>query len=376
MAIEADGMLWKPSPGAAASAEEFLRARSLITQLHQAVCWNPWLLEDRADEYAAAWEVCSQWTRAEPDYRPPAAEELEAGYERRMAEADARFEEQETRAECERAERAAHYDPDRAHARLALLEERGVLAEHIAKRDETASRPGYDSPSKERRKAQLAWLDKTIAALETEIARLGTIVGEEETVCDEAGWLPSERREQSLVLFAARRVTEVRELRRRVAARQSELKTVTGRGERAAIRKALRKDTVRLAHLEAMPPMTAAQMCSECPWPADRHTVGVTYGLAGEGELTGPCDGWPRWAQQRREMKQKLTELLTRPAEPLPPPPPKPQPLAIIPSGLPIEEVMAQLAAIQAEHPGAHVRHGTRNRWEVWPAEQATADPT
>jgi hypothetical protein len=369
MAIEADGMLWKPSPGAAASAEEFLQARSLITQLHQAVCWNPWLLEDRADEYAAAWEVCSQWTRAELDYHPPTAEELEAGYERRIAEADARFEEQETRAERERAERAAGYDPDRAHARLALLEERVVLAEHIAERDETASRPGYDGPSEERRKAHLARLNKTIAALETEIARLGPVLGEEETVCDEAGWLPSERREQSLLLFAAQRVTEVRELRRRVAARQSELKTLKDRGERAAIRKALSEDTARLTHLEAIAPMNADQMCSECPWPASWHTVGVTYGMAGEGELTGPCDGWPRWAQQRREMKQKLTELLTRPAEPLPPP--NSQPLAIVPSGLSIEEMIAQLAAIQAEHPGAQVRKGTRHRWEVWPTQQA-----
>lgn len=367
-------MLWKPAPGAAASAEEFVQARSLITQLHQAACWNPWLLEDRADEYAAAWEACSQWTRAEPDYRPPAAEELEAGYERRMAEADDRFEEQEAQSESNRAKRMARYDPDRAHARLALLEERVVLAEHIAERDETVSRPGYDGPSEERRQAQLARLDKTIAALETEIARLGRVVGDEETVRDEAGWLPSERRQQSLILFAAQRVREVRELRRRVAARQSELKTVKGRGERAAIRKALQEDTVRLAHLEAIPPMTADQMCSECPWPASWHTVGVTYGMAGEAELTGPCDGWPRWAQQRREMKRKLTELLTRPAEPLPPP--KPQPLAVIPSGLPIEEVIAQLAAIQAEHPRAQVRKGTRHRWEVWPTEQPTADLT
>ena len=39
----------------------------------------------------------------------------------------------------------------------------------------------------------------------------------------------------------------------------------------------------------------------------------------------------------------------------------------VIPSRLPIAEVMARLAEVQAEHPDAEVRRGSANRWEIWP---------
>ncbi|MGH3217327.1 MAG: hypothetical protein ACRDPY_01120 [Streptosporangiaceae bacterium] len=374
MAIEAGGVFWRPGPGATASAEEFLQARSLIAKVHQALRWNPWLLEDRADELAAAEEVCAQWTRAEPDYRPAALEDREAGYEQRMAEVEARFAAQEAQAERERAGRAAGYDPERAQARLALLEQRAVQADHLAERQEMTGRQGDAGVAGKRHLAQLARLDKTIAELETEIGRLGSIVGDEETVADPSGWLPGERREWSLVLFAAQRVREVRELRRRVTARREKFSTASNHAGRAAIREALQRDTARLAYLEAIPPMTAAQMCSECPWPAGWRAVGTTYGLAGQGELSGPCDGWPQWGGQRRKLIQQLAERQGRPASPSPPPP-QSQPLAVIPSGLPIEEMIAKLAAIQAEHPGAQVRQGARRRWEIWPPVKPTAKP-
>ena len=160
-------------------------------------------------------------------------------------------------------------------------------------------------------------------------------------------------------------MTEVRELRAGIAARKKQRKKTPGAGKDASAREALRKDKVRLAHLEAMAPMTAEQMCSECPWPAAWHTQGFTYGLDGKGELSASCSGWPRWGGNIRKMKQELAQRLAHP--PSPPPPPL-RPLAVIRSGLPIEEVMAQLAAVGAEHPRATVRQG-RNRWEVWPAQ-------
>lgn len=361
-------MFWQPVSGATATAEEFLRARSLIAGVHQALHWNPWLLDDHAGELAAAQEVCAQWTRAEPGGRPASLEELEAGYERRMTEAEARFEACEAQAERDRAGRAARYDPGRAQARLALLEERAVLAAHLTERQEIAGGQDDARVADKRQRVQLARLDKAAAELETEIARLSCIVGDEETVADANGWLPGERRELSLAVFAARRVSEVRRLRRRTAASPGKTATASSPAEHAATRQALQQDTVRLAHLEAIPPMTAAQMCSECPWPAGWHTVGTTYGLAGEGEQSGPCDGWPRWSGGRRKLLQQLAELQTRPAGP--PPPPEPEPLAVLPSGLPIEEMIARLAAVQAEHPGALVRQGARKRWEVWPPGQ------
>lgn len=327
------------------------------------------LLDDHAGELAAAQEVCARWTRAEPGDRPAALEELEAGYEQRMAEAEARFEAQEAQAERERAGRAARYDPEREQARLALLERRVVLADHLGERQEIARCQRDAGVAGKRQRAQLARLDKATAELETEIARLSCIVGDEETVADANGWLPGERRELSLAVFAAHRVSEVRELRRRTAARRGKTAIASSPAEHASNRQALQQDAARLAHLEAIPPMTAAQMCSECPWPAGWHTVGTTYGLAGERELSGPCDGWPRWGGQRRKLLQQLAELQTRPTGP-PPPPPEPQPLAVLPSGLPIEEMIATLTAIQAGHPGAQVRQGPRKRWEVWPPGQ------
>jgi hypothetical protein len=57
------------------------------------------------------------------------------------------------------------------------------------------------------------------------------------------------------------------------------------------------------------------------------------------------------------------------------PGPPKPKPIAVIPSGLPIADIMARLAEIQTDHPDAEVRRGRANRWEIWPGptEQPTA---
>jgi hypothetical protein len=47
------------------------------------------------------------------------------------------------------------------------------------------------------------------------------------------------------------------------------------------------------------------------------------------------------------------------------------RPIAVIDSGLPIEEVIARLNAVQADHPGAQVRRGSGNSWEIWPPDEA-----
>ncbi len=46
--VEADGMLWKPRPGARISAEVFLAARRFYFGTLEAAEWNPWLREERA----------------------------------------------------------------------------------------------------------------------------------------------------------------------------------------------------------------------------------------------------------------------------------------------------------------------------------------
>jgi hypothetical protein len=67
--IEHDGMLWKPKRSAAATAEEFIAARTLFIELHREGRWNSWVLEDRQSELERATEVMDQWKRAEPGYR-------------------------------------------------------------------------------------------------------------------------------------------------------------------------------------------------------------------------------------------------------------------------------------------------------------------
>lgn len=50
---------------------------------------------------------------------------------------------------------------------------------------------------------------------------------------------------------------------------------------------------------------------------------------------------------------------------------PKPQPVAIIPSGKSIDEVIEELGRLRTEYPGAEVLRGNRNRWEIWPSGSA-----
>jgi hypothetical protein len=119
MPIEVDGMLWKPGPGAIASADEFIRARSLIMDIHEAAPWSPWVQEDRAGEYETAMAVFGKWARTEPDFRQKTAEEYEAEHEQWLAALDARVAAEAARREQERTERKADHDAERAQARLA-----------------------------------------------------------------------------------------------------------------------------------------------------------------------------------------------------------------------------------------------------------------
>jgi hypothetical protein len=191
--------------------------------------------------------------------------------------------------------RISRISPERAQPRSALLEEQGILADKARERDEVISRELFPGMEDARRDRYLAGLEAAIAARQRVVDELAALVGDAETVCDERGWLPAERRDLSLVLFKVRRATEVRELRARMPVRKAELEALTGRSERAALREALRTDVARLASLEAMPPMTAADMCSECADPA-RHCPGVTFNLQDGNSVGGPCPAWPQWA--------------------------------------------------------------------------------
>lgn len=250
---------------------------------------------------------------------------------------------------------------------MELLEQQAILAGAVRERDGIAARELFPAMPEDTRQLRLAVLEKDVAATATAVHELAQHVGDAELVADERGWLPSERREYALQLFAARRVAEVRELRERAAGLDAELKAARDRGERARIRETLRKDTRRLGFLEAVPPMTAASMCSECATPAGWH--GFVFELSDACPDRGPCPAWPRWQQRLQAVREMLMARAARPASaPLPKQrQPSAQPLAVIPSGLAIEDVITRLTAVQTEHPGATVRRGSRNRREIWP---------
>jgi hypothetical protein len=91
----------------------------------------------------------------------------------------------------------------------------------------------------ELRRAQIAELQQSVAAARTTVVRLQEQVGDVETVVDQHGWLPQERRELALSLFSARRCSEVRELRERVREQPTPLQATKGRAERARRRDAV-----------------------------------------------------------------------------------------------------------------------------------------
>ena len=135
-------MLWKPLPGATASAAEFTQARSLVMEILASEAWNPWVMDDRAAEYEAALAVLAVDTRRAWLRRKTPAE-LQADHERWLADLQATTKAETAQRDQEHAARAATYDPERARARLALLEQRVVLARDTEERDGIAAGEWY-----------------------------------------------------------------------------------------------------------------------------------------------------------------------------------------------------------------------------------------
>lgn len=175
-----------------------------------------------------------------------------------------------------------------------------------------------------------------------------------ETVIDQNGRLPRERREYLLLTYRFEREQKVRKLRKEIP----ELATKVERKNRWKV-DALRRE---LDILYAVPPLTADDMCSDCATPVAEH-----------GRTTPrywrPCPAWPEW-RARPQTAWAIIEAGAREAlaaAKQPPPPPKPQPLAIIPSGLPIAEITKLLQELQKHFPDAEVKRGRASRWELWP---------
>lgn len=358
--IEHEGMLWKPREGATATADDFVTARALIVAL-AGDRWNPWEREDRASEFDAAAAVFEQWTRAEPGFRQMTGDEVKAW----LAEMDAEFQREHAERERLRSQRQALYDESRYRARLALREQQSILDHASRSRDELLAKTRFPLMDDRRREQEISEQEEKIASAGEQIAALETQVGDCETVVDWYGCLPADRRASALISFRLWREQQVHDLREVVLRHNSDMKAADDKARRGKLRIELDLASGKLTTLLAISPLTVDDMCGDCDRPARWHGWTSSGYLALLGQ--GPCPAWPQWSERiDRARKMFLTAAPTRAATT--PEVPRPQPLAVIPSGLPIDEVITQLTKIRDEHPTSQVRRGNRNRFEVWPA--------
>jgi hypothetical protein len=262
----------------------------------------------------------------------------------------------------------AGYDSRRARARLALIEQQVTLTEALATLQEETARPAVPPGIPDLREPARAAAERAAADARHWISELTPVVADPDAVADEHGRLPCERREEFLAGFAAKISTEAATLRDKPPALRVALKSTQGRRERAAVSDALRRGTARLAYLQALPAFTAADMCSECAWPMAWHSTGVTFCLETGAVLSEPCQSWPVWNAKMATGLARIAALLQQ-KQKAPVLEPTPELVAVIAAGSSVEDVIAELTRVKAEHPGAVVRRGNRASWEVWSAE-------
>jgi hypothetical protein len=365
--VYSDGeRLWRSKPRATSTFEQNVAARALFIDLHHDEFWNPWRIEEQTAELDRAMQIMDEWERAEPGFRRKTERQLDA----QMARWE--WERSRVRREKERQANVTRYDPGREQARLALLEHQCVLAH---KTDEVEKlRPGERFPGADpkRRAAEVAELDEVVQHHRAEIERLLPIVGDPEDVPNRIGHLPRDRRFSTLYEYRERRIAEVRHLQKKVADLNVQMKATDDRTERSKLRAERDVDRWRLDKLLTVPRLDAEDMCADCATPASHHGyVSPSHDW--------PCPAWPVNASHLKRFREMFDEMVlaseARKAASVPEPI-RPEPLAVVPSGLPIAEVVERLRALQEQHPDAEVRRGRANRWELWPAPtKNSADP-
>jgi hypothetical protein len=346
--IEVDGMLWKPRPGATASAEQFVAARTLFIELNNDARWNPWVRDERATDIDAAVEVMGQWQRAEPGHRHLSLKQWEAREARRERDKE-------------------RYDEGRSRARLRLIEAQSTVDHVLTELAGFRGGTRFPAMDPKRRESEIQDLEQKVERLRVEVEYLSPIVGDPEDVVDENGWLPRDRREQTWWSYRFDRERRVRALKQQLPELETALNATTDRAERRDRRAKVAEASRDLERLISQGPFTAEEMCSECATPMAHHGWVWPPGH--------PCPAWPGWAARLNEVRKMLETFAMRSdAETTQPTKPKPQPLAVVPSGLRIAEVVAKLTELQAKFPDAEVRRGRANRWELWAPEGKSTD--
>jgi hypothetical protein len=139
------------------------------------------------------------------------------------------------------------YDPRRARARLALIEQQVTLAEALEELEKEAARPAPPPGAPDLRERSRLEAERAAADARRSISELAPLAGDPETVTDEQGRLPRDRRADFLVEFAANVNAEAGALGGTLPALHAGLKAARGRQERAAIRREVHRGAARLA---------------------------------------------------------------------------------------------------------------------------------
>jgi hypothetical protein len=177
-----------------------------------------------------------------------------------------------------------------------------------------------------------------------------------------------------LIDYQINRKFKVKELQAGIPHLKTALQTTKDRQERSKLQLELDGASRELDNLLAIPRLSAEDMCADCPEPIASH--GWSFSLTAGPPWGGPCAAWPGWAAQVKTAWESFEEAVTsRKSDTSPgrkeqqsPQPAEPEPLAVVPSGLPLSQVVERLRELQERYPEAQVRQGPDDRWELWPS--------
>lgn len=358
-----NGVTWTRKPDADSTPEQFLAALEAFLSMHSvAAAWDWWREGQAKQERDRLERVVFGWDNGASSSTEEEAEAFAADYMKK-------FDTDLARDRRNRQRRATRqYDPERSKDRLQVLrwESDAAFFTHVAAKPKTAEQKAVAE-------------QRSTSALEKAAELRASIGGDLERVIDVHGFTPAERREHHL-------------------------RSHMDYWRHRRLRDWSVSDKRRFKALLAMPPLTAVDMCSECEAPAAWHAYDISLRLfrpapepgsqaeaiarampgwwercpacsayqiehvwGGEGSLPG-FDG-----EQYVAMLPPLLKALFGPAPEHKPKatPPKAKPLAVIPGGLPVDEVLVRLAEAQKRHPDVEIRRGSGDGWELWSPRRA-----
>lgn len=354
-----NGVAWTRRSGENTTPDQFLAALREFTSMYSvAAAWNWWREGQAEGERERIEQVVFGWDNGAPPSTPEQARAFADDY---IKDLDADI----ARDRRNRQRRAARqYDAEREATRLRVLrlESDAAFFTHVAAKPVSAE---------QREVAK----QRAAAAIGEASALRVTTGGDLERVVDAHGFTPAERREHHL-------------------------RSHMDYWRHPLLREWHATDKRRFQALLAMPPSSPEDMCSECEAPAAWHDYDISIRLfhpapepnsqtealsrlmPGWWERCAACtayriehvwggkDTLPGFSgEQYVAMLPPLLRAIYGPApkrKPRAKAAPKPQPLAVIPAGLSVDEVITRLAQAQKEHPQAEVRRGSGNGWELW----------